>query len=398
MERLSKNDHDGQQRPHTVLAMRDEHLAEDWDAITALVTNGEASAMGLPSGATIFEKKINGNDQHKDQKAFLSDKAMELLCGVLCLEIQYYKRILLKAVNINGTQYAETIAELQQMCPRETADVRPVESCPKLPAFPLAPEPSEPLDDLFVGLGKPRLKCTPIGQQDVRVNGVQLPPCTNLSVSPNSTSTDGGTLSGGGSTGDAISREQSVRLAQQQVNELGLKLAENPKHVKPNRTCMMHVGKAAGSMIGCVLGQTKPTCAQGTPAFDQYRKIHKMHPLALSTERKWYSHMFQTLCPEETDTFLFSARNPLTRMNSWFYFEKLTDDRPRRDLLYKDCYPDSFDTMVVEGLGHNFTGESIPVNIVDMTCPQRALALLAGLRMVDTHNHVSVVRIELLKT
>ena len=99
--------------------------------------------------------------------------------------------------------------------------------------------------------------------------------------------------------------------------------------------------------------------------------------------------MFHQFCGSNTDTFVFGTRNPLERINSWYYFEKHNDSRPRRELLWKECYENSFEELVIEGLGHDFSNDTIPVDIVNMTCPQRALAMVLGVRMVDYSNHVS---------
>jgi hypothetical protein len=54
-----------------------------------------------------------------DPRRYLSDRARTLLCAALCDEIQVYKRILRRAVNLRESDVQESLAELRETCPLE---------------------------------------------------------------------------------------------------------------------------------------------------------------------------------------------------------------------------------------------------------------------------------------
>ena len=126
------NDISKSKSPPNVIAFRNEHLGEDWDAADKLL-GGSGTY-----GAQTFQKKLNDNTGHK--KAFLSEEAVAILCRVMCLENQYYKKILHQAVNLNAAQVNESIVELQALCPEQTYEIR---TCTEVQFIPPSPVPED---------------------------------------------------------------------------------------------------------------------------------------------------------------------------------------------------------------------------------------------------------------
>jgi hypothetical protein len=67
-------------------------------------------------------------NKHEDSK--LSDEGRTNLCSALCEEIQVYKKLLIMAHNFDESQIRESIAEVVDVCPRETYEIR---ECPSPP-------------------------------------------------------------------------------------------------------------------------------------------------------------------------------------------------------------------------------------------------------------------------
>ncbi len=141
--------------------------------------------------------------------------------------------------------------------------------------------------------------------------------------------------------------------------------------------CLVHIGKAAGSSISCGLGLTYADC-EGMPR----NKLAHTH----------FFHMRRNNCPRQTRTYVVTLRNPLTRLQSWFDFEKdivpgrslqvQRQVRKQRDMLFRDCFS-TFEKLVMEGL--------IPIvnvtaaNSKQMTCTERAWAAVLGIRPFSYH-------------
>jgi hypothetical protein len=81
-------------------------------------TGASASATEeLPSPSSSAEAATDG--VQGDERRHLSPLARELLCEALCDEIQVYKRILRRAVNLGAADVRESLDELRRTCPRE---------------------------------------------------------------------------------------------------------------------------------------------------------------------------------------------------------------------------------------------------------------------------------------
>lgn len=176
-------------------------------------------------------------------------------------------------------------------------------------------------------------------------------------------------------------------------------LKEELQYRHPNFTfdfplCLVHVGKTAGSSISCGLGLMYADC-EGMPR----------QPPLLHTD---YFHMRKNNCRGNDDngknmaTFLMTVRNPLTRIQSWFNFEKdifptrrnkQEEERLRwkRGMLFSICY-DNFVDFVLEGLelplsstSNKNTYEISTERPINMTCRERAWAAILGVREFSYH-------------
>ncbi len=97
--------------PHSnILVIRSEHMAEDWSGIETRLGGRLRDNITFP----------HQNSEPKDPRDLVLGKAERiLLCHELCVEIQYYKLILLHALNINETEYESSMKKLQVSCPNE---------------------------------------------------------------------------------------------------------------------------------------------------------------------------------------------------------------------------------------------------------------------------------------
>ena len=190
------------------------------------------------------------------------------------------------------------------------------------------------------------------------------------------------------------------------ITELGH--SNHPNFTFDFPLCLVHVGKTAGSSISCGLGLMYANC-EGMP---------RQPPVP----RTGYFHMRKNNClrNDEKDkqnqniaTLLMTIRNPLTRIQSWFNFEKdilptrqnkQTEERLRwkRGMLFSDCY-DNFSNLVTEGLelsslpttttNDNTTADDDAEHYeiisterpVNMTCKERAWAAVLGVREFSYH-------------
>jgi hypothetical protein len=163
--------------------------------------------------------------------------------------------------------------------------------------------------------------------------------------------------------------------------------------------CLVHVGKTAGSSISCGLGLMYADC-EGMP---------RQPPIP----HTGYFHMRKNNClrndekdKQQIATLLMTVRNPLTRIRSWFNFEKdilptrqnkQAEERLRwkRKMLFSDCY-DNFVNLVTEGLElspsattndstNDANYEISTERPVNMTCKERAWAAILGVREFSYH-------------
>jgi hypothetical protein len=144
--------------------------------------------------------------------------------------------------------------------------------------------------------------------------------------------------------------------------------------------CLVHIGKAAGSSVSCGLGFMYADC-EGMPR--------------QAIPDSFYFHMRRNNCPIHTQTYLVTLRNPLTRLQSWFDFEKEilpTRKNPKqqqhlqwkRAMLFVECYK-QFDDLALYGLRPLKDNTINATKPQDMTCPQRAWAAVLGARDFSYH-------------
>lgn len=164
--------------------------------------------------------------------------------------------------------------------------------------------------------------------------------------------------------------------------------------------CLVHVGKTAGSSISCGLGLMYANC-EGVPREPPAPHVNYFH----MRKRNCYpSSLRERNSGPTTATFLMTVRNPLSRIQSWFDFEKdrLPTRRNKQDeqrlrwkrrMIFQECY-DNFVHLVTDGLdltklqstransgAYQISAER-PIN---MTCPERAWAAVLGVREFSYH-------------
>jgi hypothetical protein len=64
---------------------------------------------------------MNTNTQADKADLYLSDESISILCHTLCNEIQVYKKILRRALNMSQDQLRASLTELEATCPSEAA-------------------------------------------------------------------------------------------------------------------------------------------------------------------------------------------------------------------------------------------------------------------------------------
>jgi len=114
---------------YPILAIRQEHLGEDWDTLEAAF-GGRSIQEDERTGSQIFQTTINPtfprsieDEQRYNSLSFLSDAGRENLCVALCRDIQVYKYILFHAENLNESQVRQSILEVMNVCPEESSTI-----------------------------------------------------------------------------------------------------------------------------------------------------------------------------------------------------------------------------------------------------------------------------------
>jgi hypothetical protein len=196
------------------------------------------------------------------------------------------------------------------------------------------------------------------------------------------------------------SLKQTVNIKSNTANDSDFgKVAFSMQRVEAGRTCFIHVGKTAGSLVRCILGIETPTCKPGSKNWKAFASERNVSVIAKHVDGS-VVHMssVSTGCRQNVTSFLVPTRNPVSRIQSWFNFEK-PDPRKlpsspnkltilkenMKKLLFEECY-DDLEEMALEGLSKNVSSEKIPANVSDMSCPQRAWAAITGARGFASHN------------
>jgi hypothetical protein len=90
-----------------LLVIRTEHIADDWNS-AEVVLGGQSGNVSFP--------RLNKAESTSPEDYFLSEHAREL-----CNEIQLYKELLHRALNLKPAQVEQSLAELESSCPLETS-------------------------------------------------------------------------------------------------------------------------------------------------------------------------------------------------------------------------------------------------------------------------------------
>ena len=120
---------------YPVLALRQEHLGEDWDGLEAGFGGGRGNGNETTTGADLFRARLNptfprgagAGGRPRDALSSLSDAGKAGLCAALCREMQVYKYLLFRAENLSAAQVRQSVRELRETCPEESAIIR---DCP----------------------------------------------------------------------------------------------------------------------------------------------------------------------------------------------------------------------------------------------------------------------------
>ena len=104
-----------------LLAVRKEYIEEDVRSIEDLFDCPDEERLTL-------SKRMNINTWADQDDMYLSDNSISLLCEALCNEIQIYKEILDRSLNLSQDQLQVSLTELVAKCPSEAMS----EECPDL--------------------------------------------------------------------------------------------------------------------------------------------------------------------------------------------------------------------------------------------------------------------------
>ena len=94
-----------------LLVIRNEHIVNDWNGIESMLGGHDVlDASTLPK---------NNVHSKNSTDLYLSEESRMALCRELCIEIQFYKKILRKAINLIEEDVQISLAELRLQCPIE---------------------------------------------------------------------------------------------------------------------------------------------------------------------------------------------------------------------------------------------------------------------------------------
>jgi hypothetical protein len=104
-----------------ILAIRSEHMTQDYKSAQAVL-------QGSSIRVRDFAHRNPSAGRAETGDKFLSDTAKERLCYHLCPEIQWYKKLLSMAVNLQTMDLVESLCELNHTCSEQVS----TETCPPL--------------------------------------------------------------------------------------------------------------------------------------------------------------------------------------------------------------------------------------------------------------------------
>jgi hypothetical protein len=109
----------------TIAAIRAEHMLDDWNAMERHL----AGASSLNEEPIVIRKFPTANENKRSSPSgkYVSPQGTSWLCAALCDEIQVYKHILSRAVNLQPSDVQQSLEELRGTCPLEADQA----ACPK---------------------------------------------------------------------------------------------------------------------------------------------------------------------------------------------------------------------------------------------------------------------------
>lgn len=115
---------DSRSNTSDILALRMEHLEQDWTTIDRML--GGDGAFPAP-----LSKKQNSAElkQYRVSNHNTTSIGIQNLCRALCEEIQVYKQLLTRAINLGAPELEISLQELRNQCPEEV-DLLP-RQCPE---------------------------------------------------------------------------------------------------------------------------------------------------------------------------------------------------------------------------------------------------------------------------
>ena len=314
-----------------IIAIRSEHLIEDWNSAESLIGGVENI---LSPDQTILTNDVS------PEVETLSDASKRLLCEKLCNEIQVYKKVLTVAMNLNTKQKEKSFEELKSSCPKEAS----TESCEA--------DVPDITSKLYLSRGydeELRLDA-PSGEIIIGRSLHPEPPSPYELIWPD------------------------LKLPSYMKKDRQFAIESVPRDKK---TCFVHVGKTAGSTVGCAIG------------FNLHCNSKEAAPGVFS---QYATHMFHSQmynCEDDSAYFVFVVRNPLDRMLSAFNYDNPSKDWEKfrreygekhynfRKKLYMDCPFTTFDELAQRGLSSH--GDATDV------CRHRAAAAIDGTEHFGCH-------------
>ena len=324
---------EGLPKDANVIVVRSEYLIDDWNSAESLV--GGVDNILRTDQSVVFVDDIDASDIES-----LSETSRMLLCEKLCNEIQVYKKVLTVAMNLSPKQKQLSMDELKISCPKEAA----TQSCEK------------PLPDITSKLYLSR------GYDE----GLRLdPPVGEISIGRSLHPEPP-------SPYELIWPDLKLPSYMKKDREFAVESVPDDK-----RTCFVHVGKTAGSTVGCAIGFNLHCTSKVT---------------APGVFPKYATHMFHAQmydCLDNSAYFVFVIRNPLDRMISAFNYDNPSKDWKKfraeygekhyqfRKKLYMDCPFTTIDELAQLGLSPhgNATG----------ACRRRAAAAIEGTEHFGCH-------------
>jgi hypothetical protein len=100
-----------------IFALRMEHLEQDWATVDRMLGGDGAIPPGLLDSKNTADEKplrVKGSKAH-------SSEGIANLCRAMCPEIQVYKQLLSRAINLSPEDVDTSLQELRQQCPEEAS-------------------------------------------------------------------------------------------------------------------------------------------------------------------------------------------------------------------------------------------------------------------------------------